>query len=117
MTFDQATISAILVCTLVLFVWGRCRYDVVAMLSLMTAVGFGVVDPDAAFAGLGHAAVVTVAAVLAIRHALVRSGVVDLVSDRLLALARHPFGQLVSLVLPGALFSCLARTRVVCGKR
>src|SRR3546814_11368831 len=79
MTFDQAAISAILVCTLVLFVWGRWRYDVVAMLSLMTAVGFGVVDPAAAFAGLGNAAVVTVAAVLAISHALGRSGVVDLV--------------------------------------
>src|SRR3546814_1986856 len=46
MTFDQAAISAILVCTLVLFVWGRWRYDVVAMLSLMTAVVFVVVDPD-----------------------------------------------------------------------
>src|SRR3546814_473371 len=105
MTFDQAARSAILVCTLVLFVWGRWRYDVVAMLSLMTAVGFGVVDPDAAFAGLGNAAVVTVAAVLAISHALGRSGVVDLVGDRVMALARNPFGQMVSLCLLGAFLS------------
>src|SRR3546814_9856992 len=57
MTFDQADISAILVCTLVIFVWGRWRYDVVAMFSLMTAVGFGVVDLDAAFVGFGTAVV------------------------------------------------------------
>src|SRR3546814_7097868 len=75
------------------------------MLSLMTAVGFGVVDPDAAFAGLGNAAVVTVAAVLAISHALGRSGVVDLVGDRVMALARNPFGQMVSLCLLGAFLS------------
>ena len=37
MTFDQAAISAILVGTLVLFVWGRWRHDVVAVLSLMAA--------------------------------------------------------------------------------
>src|SRR3546814_829028 len=73
MTFDQIAISAILICTLVLSVWGRWRYDVVAVLSLMAGVGFGVIDPDAAFAGFGNAAVVTVAAVLAISHALGRS--------------------------------------------
>src|SRR3546814_15669269 len=93
MTFDQIAISAILICTLVLFVWGRWRYDVVAVLSLMAGVGFGVIDPDAAFAGFGNAAVVTVAAVLAISHALGRSGVIDLVGDRVMAFARRPSSQ------------------------
>lgn len=105
MTFDQIAISAILICTLALFVWGRWRYDVVAVLSLMAGVGFGVIDPDAAFAGLGNAAVVTVAAVLAISHALGRSGVIDLVGDRVMALVRGPSGQLASLCLLGAFLS------------
>jgi di/tricarboxylate transporter len=105
MTFDQTAISAILVCTLALFVWGRWRYDVVAVLSLMAGVGFGVIDPDDAFVGFGNAAVVTVAAVLAISHALGRSGVIDLVGDRVMALARSPSGQRASLCLLGAFLS------------
>lgn len=105
MTFDQIAISAILVCTLTLFVWGRWRYDVVAVLSLMAGVGFGVIDPDDGFVGLGNAAVVTVAAVLAISHALGRSGVIDLVGDRVMAFARSPSMQRASLCLLGALLS------------
>lgn len=105
MTFDQAAISAILVCTLILFVWGRWRYDVVAMLSLMAGVGFGLIDPDDAFSGFGNAAVVTVAAVLAISHALGRSGVIDLVGDRVMALTSNPSGQRASLCLLGAVLS------------
>lgn len=105
MTFDQIAISAIIICTLVLFVWGRWRYDVVAVLSLMTAVAFGVVDPDAAFSGLGNAAVVTVAAVLAISHALGRSGVIDLVGERVLGVARSAFAQRTAVCLLGAFLS------------
>lgn len=105
LTFDQTAISAILVCTLALFVWGRWRYDVVAVLSLMAGVGFGVIDPDAAFTGFGNAAVITVAAVLAISHALGRSGVVDLIGDRIMALARSPSSQRVSLCLLGGFLS------------
>lgn len=105
MTFDQSAISAILVCTLFLFVWGRWRYDVVAVLSLMAGVGFGLIDPEDAFSGFGNAAVVTVAAVLAISHALGRSGVIDLIGDRVMALTSSPFGQRASLCLLGAVLS------------
>src|SRR3546814_20169170 len=39
MTFDQTALSAILICTLVLFVWGRWRSAVVAVLPLMAGGG------------------------------------------------------------------------------
>jgi di/tricarboxylate transporter len=105
MTFDQAAVSAILVSTLALFVWGRWRHDVVAVLSLMAAVGVGVIDPDDAFVGFGNAAVVTVGAVLAISHALGRSGIIDLIGDHVMALVHSPFGQRASLCLLGAFLS------------
>ena len=60
-----------------LFVWGRWRYDIVALLALLSAVYLGVVAPGDAFTGFGHPAVVTVAAVLVISRALQASGVVD----------------------------------------
>ena len=39
MTGEQALAFGILAATFVLFVWGRWRYDVVAVVSLLVAVG------------------------------------------------------------------------------
>jgi di/tricarboxylate transporter len=62
---------------MVLFVWGRWRYDIVALLALLAAVYLGLVAPQDAFSGFGHPAVITVAAVLVIGRALQISGLVD----------------------------------------
>lgn len=46
------------------FIWGRFRYDLVALVALFASVLTGVVDPGEAFSGFSHPAVITVAAVL-----------------------------------------------------
>ena len=61
MTADQAIIFAILGLSLLLFMWGRWRYDIVAFTALILAVISGVVPADLAFRGFGHPAVITVA--------------------------------------------------------
>ena len=66
MTTDQIIIFAVLGLSLVFFMWGRWRYDVVAFTALIVAVIGGVVPTDAALPGFGHPAVITVAAVLVI---------------------------------------------------
>ncbi|MBP7746951.1 MAG: SLC13 family permease [Phycisphaerae bacterium] len=66
-----------LVAALALFVRGTWRYDLVALLALLSLCLAGIVPPAAAFLGFGHPAVVTVAAVLIISAALRSSGVVD----------------------------------------
>lgn len=75
---DQYFMFALLAATLILFIWGKWRYDVIAVMALMTAVLKGVVDPKQAFLGFGHPAVVTVGAVLALSAALQSAGVVSL---------------------------------------
>ena len=70
MTTDQTIVFAILAVAMVLFIWGRPRYDVVAAAALIAAVLAGVVPGSSAFAGFGHPAVVTVAAVLLVSRAL-----------------------------------------------
>lgn len=62
--FAQGLVFAVLFGTLILFVVGRWRYDVVALLALLVLTIFGVVPGREAFSGFGHPAVVTVAAVL-----------------------------------------------------
>ena len=88
MTTEQLTVLVVLAVTMVLFVWGRWRYDVVAVAALLVSVYLGIVPAHHAFYGFGHPAVITVAAVLMISRALQASGVVDLLAN-LLAKARH----------------------------
>ncbi len=77
MTLDQGLLFGLLLLTMALFVLGRWRYDLVALLALLAAVLIGLVPAESAFMGFGHPAVITVAAVLIISRALQVSGLVD----------------------------------------
>jgi di/tricarboxylate transporter len=97
MSTSQLLISGILLLTLLAFVWGRWRYDLVAMFALMSTVVAGLVEPNAAFAGFGHPAVVTVAAVLIISSALRNAGVVDEVASRISHLTETPILHIAAM--------------------
>ncbi|MEW4981578.1 MAG: SLC13 family permease [Cycloclasticus sp.] len=84
MSTEQVLIFSILFATLVLFAWGKWRYDIVALAAMTAVLLFDLVTPDEAFAGFGHPAVITVAAVLIISQALKNAGVVDVVAAYLL---------------------------------
>jgi di/tricarboxylate transporter len=94
MTTDQTIIFGILAVALALFVWGRWRYDLVAVLALLAVVLAGLVPSEEAFAGFAHPAVVTVAAVLVISRALQNGGAVDLAAGLLAPLKGRPQLQL-----------------------
>jgi di/tricarboxylate transporter len=79
MTGQQEVAFGILALTLVLFVWGRWRYDLVAVFALLAVVLTGLVPASDAFNGFAHPAVVTVAAVLIISRGLQNAGLVDAV--------------------------------------
>ncbi len=66
MTFDQSAVFAILALAMVLFIWGRVRYDLVAFSALLLATVLGLIPFADAFSGLGNPAVITVAMVLII---------------------------------------------------
>jgi di/tricarboxylate transporter len=77
---NQYLVFIVLVVVLAMFVWGRLRYDVVALLALLTLTIIGIIPGDEAFSGFGHPAVITVAAVLVLSRALMNSGIVDSIS-------------------------------------
>jgi di/tricarboxylate transporter len=105
MSYDQATILAILALALAGFVWGRLRYDIVAVGVLLLAVVLGVVPAAAAFSGFGHPATITVAAVLILSRALSNSGAVDAIARRLAPATRSPVQHVGTLTGLGALLS------------
>jgi di/tricarboxylate transporter len=84
MTFDQIFLLCVLVAVLGLFIWGRLRHDIVAMLALLaTAVG-GQIQPQDVFSGFASAATVTVALVLIASRGLVNSGAVNMIARNVL---------------------------------
>ena len=96
MTYEQGTVFLILAGAMAFFIWGRWRYDIVALVALLCAVYLGVVPPRHAFMGFGHPAVITVAAVLVISRALQVTGVVSLITRRLAPMRRSTFTQVAS---------------------
>ncbi len=97
MTQDQFLIFAILAAAMVMFLWGRLRYDMVALLALVVGVVVGVIPTGSAFAGFGNPAVITVAAVLVISRALQMSGLIDRVAAVIANRARTEFAQIGAL--------------------
>jgi di/tricarboxylate transporter len=105
MTLDQTAIVVVLAAALALFISERVRYDLVALGALLISVLLGLIEPAAAFAGFANDAVITVAAVLVMSHALARSGAVDAVTAPLLRVATHPVALMAGLCVIGALLS------------
>ncbi len=90
MTLDQVLISLILAAVFGLFLWGRWRYDVVAVLALVVATLLGIVPMAGMFAGFGHPATVTVALVLILSRGLQNAGAVDIVAKYLMPPLERP---------------------------
>jgi len=90
MTTDQAIILALLTATVVMFLWGKWRHDMVAMGALLACVVAGLVPREATFAGFGHPAVITVACVLVLSRALQVTGAVDFLTRKLIPQGRGP---------------------------
>ncbi|EXF43339.1 sodium/sulfate symporter family protein [Pseudomonas sp. BAY1663] len=97
MSGEQLIVFGVLAATLVLFVWNRWRYDLVALGALLVVALSGVVPADAVFAGLGHPAVISVAAVLVLSRGLLNAGVVDSVARRLMRVGDRPWLQVATL--------------------
>lgn len=101
MTTQQILIFAILAAMLVLFLWDRLRYDVVALLALLAAVLTGIIPPDKAFAGFSNEVVPLIAGALVVSTAIGNSGLVDSLVRRIAPYLKSPdlqVGALVALV-------------------
>lgn len=105
MTVEQATAFLILGLTLVLFIWGRWRYDLVAIMALLAVTLTGLVPMEDAFDGFAHPAVITVAAVLIISRGLQNAGLVDLVVKAIGPLRGHENLQLAAQCVVIAILS------------
>ena len=105
LTTDQMVMLGILAATVVLFLWGRWRHDMVAAGALLAAVLAGLVPGADAFAGFGHPAVITVACVLVLSQALLNAGAVDAMVQRVLPSTAGPTFTIAALTGTAAVLS------------
>lgn len=83
MTTPQILIFAILGGMLVLFVWDRLRYDIVALLALLAAVFTGVLPSKHAFDGFSNEVIPLIAAALVVSAAIGKSGLIEVLTRRI----------------------------------
>ncbi|WP_288588355.1 SLC13 family permease, partial [uncultured Methylobacterium sp.] len=97
MTLDQGLAFGLIGVTVLLFIWGRLPYDLVALLSLVAGVALGLVPASKAFDGFADDVVIIVASALVISSAVSRSGVVENAMRPLLPYLRKPSRQVPAL--------------------
>ena len=98
MTLDQALAFAIVIAMMALFIWGRLRYDLVALLALLATIAAGIVPPEKAFSGFSDDIVIIVASALLVSAAVGRSGVIERVVRKLGPYLTDTYRQVAALV-------------------
>ena len=77
MTLPQWFSIGTLAGMMALFLWGRFRYDITAVIALLAALALGIVAPADAFSGFSDDIVIIVGSALVLSAAVQRSGVVE----------------------------------------
>lgn len=98
MNLPQVLAFSVLIGMMLLFLWGRIRYDMVAILALLVSLLVGIVPPEKAFTGFADDIVIIVASALVISAAIARSGIVEAAIERFAGRVSRVGSQLFVLV-------------------
>ena len=99
MTFQIALTLFIIVAAVVLFATEKLRVDVIAMLVLLTLALTGLVTPEQAFSGFSSPAVITVWAVYIVSGALFKTGVTDIIGERIARAAGNSEPRMIAIIM------------------
>jgi di/tricarboxylate transporter len=83
-TLQQGLAFGLIALTIGAFVWGRFRYDLVAVVALVLGLAVGIIPADAAFDGFKNDVTVIIACALIVSAAFARSGIIELAMRRIL---------------------------------
>jgi len=109
LTFQQGLSFAVLAGVMALFIWGRWRYDLVAVAGLLAGVLVGVVPVESAFTGFSNDIVIIVGSALVVSAAVARSGVVERAVQAISPHVTQFRSQLVVLIAAVALMSAFVK--------
>ena len=95
--------------TIAAFIWGRFRYDLIALGALVLGLAIGVIPAEAAFDGFRNDVTVIIAAALVVSAAFARSGIVEMALKRVLPLLKTERSQTPVLTVAVTLLSMVTK--------
>jgi di/tricarboxylate transporter len=108
-TLQQGLGFGVIAGMLILFMWGRWRYDIVALLALLASVACGVVPANRAFHGFSNPLLPLIASALVVSAAIGKSGVIDMLVRPMMPLLRGTSVQVFALTAAVAFLSALVK--------
>lgn len=99
MNFEIALVFGILGIAIILFVTEIVRVDLVALIVLVALALTGLVEPNQAVGGFSNPAVITVWAMFILSAGLARTGVSQVIGNRVLRLARTSERRLITVLM------------------
>jgi di/tricarboxylate transporter len=109
MTLPQWLSIATLVGMMGLFIWGRFRYDITAIIALLAGLALGVVEWEDAFSGFSDDIVIIVGSALVVSAAVQRSGVIETVLNRITMYTTRVPSRLMLLTTSVGIMSALIK--------
>jgi len=108
-TLQQGLAFGLVGLTIIAFIWGRFRYDLIALGALVLGLAIGVIPAEAAFDGFRNDVTVIIAAALVVSAAFARSGIVEMALKRVLPLLKTERSQTPVLTVAVTLLSMVTK--------
>ncbi|NSX32156.1 SLC13 family permease [Brevundimonas vesicularis] len=105
MTLQQGLAFGLVGLTIGAFIWGRFRYDLVAVVALVAGLVIGIIPAEAAFDGFKNDVTVIIACALIVSAAFARSGIIELAMRRVMPLLKTERSQVPVLTVAVTLLS------------
>jgi di/tricarboxylate transporter len=109
MTTPQLLSVSLVAVMMAAFLWGRLRYDIVAMLALLAGVALGIVPAGEAFKGFSDDIVIIVGSALVLSAAVARSRVIERALAGVMPVLGSTQAQVVLLVVVVAVMSAIIK--------
>src|SRR5690606_38805817 len=109
MTTEQILAFTVIGVMMVVFIWDRFRYDMVACCALIAAVAVGIVPSEEAFSGFADDIVIIVGSALVVSAAVARSGIVDIAIKKFFPNLNSFRAQLALLMIVVAVLSAFIK--------
>ncbi len=109
MTYPQIFSILVIAGTMILFVWGRIRYDLVALIALLAGLATGIVPFDKAFSGFSDDIVIIVASALLVSATVERSGIIETIVRPFSGYLTTTAAQVVVLVTAVTILSAFVK--------
>ncbi|MBD3837127.1 SLC13 family permease [Brevundimonas sp.] len=109
MTLQQGLAFGLVGLTVAAFVWGRFRYDLVAVGALVAGLAIGVIPAEDAFEGFANDVTVIIACALVVSAAFAKSGIVEMALKRVMPYLKTERSQVPVLTTTVTLLSMVTK--------